>query len=98
MDSNFQMLRTFKYEPEGFGFCTPEEVRQIKDHFKIKERSDIELQNLRDFVVMYYAQLEDKMTTRDGILALSDTMSAIVGVIDNEKCNRRMEVYEWSQD
>ena len=92
MDSNFQMLRTFKYEPESFGFCTPEEVRQIKDHFKIKERSDIELQNLRDFVVMHYAQLEDNMTTRDGILALSDTMSAIVGVIDNEKCYRGMEV------
>lgn len=97
MDSNFQMLRTFKYEPEGFGFCTPEEVRQIKDHFKIKERSDIELQNLRDFVVLFYSQIENKLLANDNCShdeyrKVIDTMSAITGVIDNEKCNRGMEV------
>lgn len=92
MLTNFQMLRSFKYEPDAFGFCTPEEVRQIKDYFKIKERSDIELQNLRDFVVLYYANLEDKATTRDDILKLADTMSAITGIIDNEKYHRGMEV------
>ena len=92
MLTNFQMLRSFKYEPEAFGFCTPEEVRQIMNHFKIKERSNVELQNLRDFVVMYYDFLRNEMSTRDAILALSDTVSAITGVIDNEKCNRGMEV------
>ena len=97
MDTNFQMLRSFKYEPESFGFCTPEEVRQIKDHFKIKERSDVELQNLRDFVVMYYDHLEDKLMaddkyTHDEYRRLYDTMSAVTGVIDNEKYHRGMEV------
>lgn len=92
MDTNFQMLRTFKYEPDAFGFCTPDEVRQIKDHFKIKERSNVELQNLRDFVVMYYDFLRNEMSTRDAIFALSDALSAITGVIDNEKYHRGMEV------
>ena len=92
MDSNFKMLRTFKYEPDAFGFCTAEEVDAIKNHFKIKERSDVELQNLRDFVVLYYAKREDDATTRDSILKLADTMSAITGVIDNEKFHRGMEV------
>ncbi len=85
-ESNFHMLRNFQFKPKSFGFLTGEEVEIIRDHFKIKERSNIDLQNLRDFVVMYYAN-----KTRDS-LEVSDLMSGIVGVIDQEKFSRGMEV------
>ena len=85
-ESNFYMLRNFQFKPERFGVLTGDEVKIIQDHFKIKERSNIDLQNLRDFVVMYYAN-----KTRDS-LEVSDLMSGIVGVIDQEKFNRGMEV------
>jgi len=95
MDTNFQMVRTFKYEPENEGFCTAEEVKLIENHFKIKERSDVELQNLRDFIVMWYSRIEDKALEegrRDDFYKLSDTLSAITGVIDHNKFHRGMEV------
>lgn len=95
MLTNFQMLRSFKYEPEHVGFCTEEEVKLINEHFEIDKRSDIELQNLRDFIVMYYARLIDKAIEekrREDSYKLSDTMSAITGVIDDSKFKRGMEV------
>ena len=95
MKTNFQMLRTFDYNPEREGFCTEAEVKMIEDHFKINMRSNVELQNLRDFVVIYYAARKDKAIEegrRDDFYKLSDTSSAIVGVIDNNKFHRGMEV------
>lgn len=86
MKSNYQMLREFKdFIPQNFGFLTGEEVDKIKTHFAITERSDIELQNLRDFVVMYYGQIIKSMKN-------ADVMSGIVGVIDAEKVRRGMAV------
>ena len=86
MKSNFQMLREFKnFKPQSFGFLTSEEMDKIKNHFAIKERSNVELQNLRDFVVMYYSETAKSLED-------SDVMSGIVGVIDLEKVNRGMEV------
>lgn len=86
MKSNFQMIREFKdFKPQSFGSITSEEMDKIKNHFAITERSNVELQNLRDFVVMYYSETTKSLTD-------SDVMSGIVGVIDLEKANRRMEV------
>ena len=96
MDTNYKMLRTFDFHPENYGVCTGEEVKQIEEHFKIKERSDVELQNLRDFVVMYYHDLaHQKLVDEDRnteYLKIMDTMSAVTGVIDEDKWNRGMEV------
>ena len=96
MKSNFYMLRTFEFNPENFGVCTGEEVEQIEKHFCIKERSDIELQNLRDFVVMYYHDLGHKKLVEEDrnteYLKIMDTMSAITGVIDQHKWKRGMEI------
>lgn len=87
--SNFQMLRTFDFKPAQYGVLNSAEVAQITEHFLIKDRSNIELQNLRDFVVMFYSRKID----HDGnALELSDIMSGICGVIDSEKWNRGMEV------
>lgn len=90
MESNFQMLRKFKYEPEHTGWCNKDEVKMIENHFKIQERSNVELQNLRDFVVMFYSRQIDR--DDENYMKLSDTMSAITGVIDHHKFHRGMEV------
>lgn len=97
MLSNFQMVKSFKYNPEHEGFCTEGEVKLIKEHFEIDKRSNIELQNLRDFVVLLYSQIENKLLANDNYShdeyrKVIDTMSAITGVIDNCKFNRGMEV------
>jgi len=94
MDTNFHMVRSFKYNPEHFGICNGDEVRQIEDHFKLNERSDVELQNLRDFVVLYYSEQTHKLReeNNDDFMKVCDTMSAITGVIDEHKWNRGMEV------
>ena len=88
--SNFTMLREFSdFKPKHFGFLYEDEVKQIRDQFQIDERSDVDLQNLRDFVVLYYSE---KMSHERGGIKTGDIMSGIVGVIDQEKVNRGLEV------
>ena len=94
MKSNYQMLVEFKdWTPKKWGWVDGEEVETINTQFHIKERSSVELQNLRDFVVMYYGikMDDDKLTARERFTQ-SDIMSAITGVIDIEKNRRGMEV------
>lgn len=87
MKSNFQMLRDFRtFKPKHFGWLDGNEVTRIQRHFKLKERSDVGLQNLRDFVVLYFANKERSDLTS------ADIMSGIVGVIDQEKYERGLEV------
>ena len=98
MESNFQMLRSFEFHPKQFGVCTAEEVQKIEEHFKIKERSDIELQNLRDFVVVYFSMKTREARRSDNAVIpgsydyMMDTVSAITAVIDEHKWRRGMEV------
>ena len=91
--TNYHMCRELdkelNFKPKHFGFLDGDEVYLIVKHFQIKKRSDIELQNLRDFVVMYYSsKTKEERYERE----LMDLMSGITGVIDNEKWNRGMEV------
>ena len=94
MDTNFHMIRTFEFHPEHYGFCNGDEVKQIEEHFKLKERSNVELQNLRDFVVLFYSDKLHKLREEndDEYMRACDTISAITGVIDEHKWNRGMEV------
>ena len=86
--TNYHMLRELDFKPEAHGILTGDEVRLLREHFQISERSDIELQNLRDFVVLYYSgKMKDEFD-----MDMEDLMSGIVGVIDSEKWNRGMEV------
>ena len=83
--TNFTMLREFSdFKPRSFGFLDGNEVERIRNQFQIAERSDLDLQNLRDFVVLYYSEKRD--------IENADILSGIVGVIDQEKVNRRLEV------
>ena len=82
--TNYYMLREFDFKPKQFGILSDDEVKIITEHFQIKDRSDRDLQNFRDFVVMYYSRKED--------MESYDIMSGIVGVIDGEKMRRGLEV------
>ena len=92
MKSNYQMLLGIKdWKPNEHGFISEDEANFIVSHFEIKERSDVELQNLRDFVVIYYGT-HTKKTDNEVYMDEMDKMSAITYVIDNEKFLREMEV------
>lgn len=85
-----------KYTPKVRGIVSGEEAKTIYEVLEIDKRNNIELQNIRDMVVMIYGQwfdksrdqyLEDK---KKGVQAVDksaeylDAMSAITCVIDNE--------------
>ena len=80
------MLRELNFKAESFGVLSGKEVEYLKNYFQLDERSNVELQNLRDFVVMYFSG-----KTRDN-LETYDLLSGIVGVIDQVKWERGMEV------
>lgn len=83
MKSNYMMvLEMDEVRLQRFGFITNEEADLIRELFKIQDRSDVELQNLRDFIVLYY----------DENIKDINKMSAITAVIDDEKFKRGMEV------
>ncbi len=96
MKSNYQMLREFKdFKPQLYGILSKAEMNIIREHFEIGKRSEIDLCNLRDFVVLYYENLgHDELVNNryKEFRKLQDVMSGIVGVIDNEKVRRGMVV------
>lgn len=105
MKTNYQMLLDFEsFKFRKWGFINKNETEIVKKNFKIEERTDIELQNLRDFVVMYYTMKEkediafnDSLKEKDKnldntLFELMNKMSAIVAVIDEEKFKRGLEV------
>ena len=87
MKTNFQMIRDFRnFKPEECGILSGKEVTEIEVNFEIKNRSDLDLQNLRDFIVLYYS------TKYRDDYDQWDIMSGICGVIDREKFRRGMEI------
>lgn len=86
--TNYQMIKAFSdWTPNKTGWVNEDEIKTINEHFKLKERTDTELQNLRDFIVLYYSTHK---TNR--LFIQMDILSALTGVIDIEKVNRGMEV------
>ena len=67
------------------------EVKKIKEHFQLEKRTDIDLQNFRDFAVMYYGRTNKGEDDRIDMKSM-DAMSAITGVVDMIKWERGMEV------
>lgn len=96
------MELTDKYTPAQRGFVNAAEVETISAVLEIKERNNIELQNIRDMVVMLYGQWSEAMRMKyreehdgsafDKSMEYMDAMSAITCVIDHEKVKRGMEV------
>lgn len=85
-ETNFVMLRELLkvYTPKERGIMSPDEFDMINDMLHIKERTMIELRNLRDFVV-------ESMGDSDEMVDW-DRMSAITHCIDTELFNRGEEV------
>ena len=78
MRTNFQMVRDFSdYMPERRGFTSNEEMQRIAEHFGLAEMTALELQNLRDFVVLFYSNEE--------MLDKFQAMMSITAVIDQYK-------------
>jgi len=72
-----------KYAPKVRGIVSGEEAKAIYEVLEIDKRNNIELQNIRDMVVM---QAVDKSAE------YLDAMSAIICVIDYEKFKRGLGV------
>ena len=96
-ETDFAMVCELKeeYEPAQRGVVSDAEIRQIRDALKLGERTDVELQNIRNAAVMLYAQWSDRAIEEQDVaktMELNDAMSGICGVIDREKAKRGMPV------
>lgn len=95
METNFTLLRELdkNLNPKDRGILHNDEIWQIKNGLCLGERTDIiDLRNLRDFVVLYYVNKQDRCEDRDEILKIGDKMSGIVAVIDDRIWNLGGEV------
>lgn len=82
-----------RYTPAQRGIVNDSEEELINATLELKSRTNIELQNVRDMVVMLYG----KFANHEGndvqkVMELMDAMSAICGVIDQNKLERGMAV------
>lgn len=91
MDTNFHMIRDLgDWKPKEHSFISNDEAEYLRKHFHIKEFSNVELQNFRDFTVMYFGRKAEKK--EPGWHDEWDLMSAITYIVDIEKVDRGMEV------
>ena len=72
------MVRDFSdYMPAKRGFTSNEEMQRIAEHFNLANMAALELQNLRDFVVLWYSN--------DNMRDKFEAMLSITAVIDHYK-------------
>ncbi len=80
-----------RFHPKRFGVLFPQEQKMVEQTLELKERTVIELHNVRDMATMLYSIHMDAakadMNTELAI-SLADAMSAVTGVIDGELANR----------
>lgn len=84
-----------RYTPAQRGIVTAVEVEVILETLEIGFRNNIELQNVRDMLVMMYGRWADSQQQKDdasAVMELMDAMSAITHVIDMEKSKRGLPV------
>lgn len=91
--TDFNALQELKYfyTPETRGIVTNSEATLIRDILELEQRNDIELQNIRDMMVMLYSQMAGREADGGGhkkAMQTMDAMSAICAVIDQEKFKR----------
>ena len=92
MKTNYQMLNDLEnFQPEERGWVQKREMELLNDVLCLKERSDTELWNLRDFTVLYYSHKTGELNVEqdyDKAMATMDKMSSICFAIDNELFRR----------
>ncbi len=82
--TNFQLIKGFikDFRPAHKGILTDNEVFQIESALYVKERSILDLRNLRDMVVMLIERVRDH-NIHDPEVDYMDMISGITAVIDN---------------
>lgn len=85
-ETNFTMIRKLLevYEPKERGFVAEDEMQLINETLQLKDRTIIDLRNLRDFVVAHMSRSEK--------LEDWDKMSAITYCIDHQLVMKGAEV------
>jgi len=96
MKTNFQMIMDIReYRPETRGFTSNSEIKMLMNHFGLDKMSLLELQNLRDMVVLMFREwMQDDRSKGeiDEMMSKSDAMQSITGVIDHFKMRAGGEV------
>ena len=92
------MIVDFKgYAPKESGVTSLKEVREIQEHFHMEEMNALDLQNLRDMMVLIYSNWRSDARNKadwDELDRLSEAMSSIASVIDMAKLNANVKVEE----
>ena len=90
--TDFQMIQELKkaYTPREGGIVFQDEANLIWNTLQLGQRTNTELQNIRDMVVMLYSQWTGE--NESACLHILDAMSAITYVIDKEKVKRGLPV------
>lgn len=93
MNTNFQNIKELdkQYTPSVRGVINPVEILTIKRVLEIRDMTEVELRNLRDFVVIFYTKNED-INNFEKMIERMDKMSAITYVIDSELLDRGYEI------
>lgn len=94
--SNIEMLRELdsEYTPENRGFVSMDEIYLINKKLCLDFMNELDLRNLRDMVVMWYAsRMNDEEYTIDEHMKFMDKMSAVTHVIDTKMYNLNLEEY-----
>lgn len=83
-----------QYNPASRGIITAEEMITIKNILELENRTNIELENIRNVVVMLYTQWVENArkegNSSKAMLEL-DAMDAICTIVDLLKAERGME-------
>ena len=93
--TNYQLMTELDkvYTPKRFGIISEGEYELIHCGLMLDAMDDLALQNMRDFVVMYYhVKIVEAHAEGTGSMDYSDKMSAITYVIDDIKFKRGLEV------
>lgn len=83
------------YRPETRGFTCIGEIKMLMNHFGLDKMSLLELQNLRDMVVLMFREwMQDDRSKGeiDEMMSKSDAMQSITAVIDHFKMKAGGEV------
>lgn len=96
MKTNFQMIMDIRdYRPETRGVTSIGEIKMLMNHFGLDKMSLLELQNLRDMVVLMFREwMQDDRSKGeiDEMMSKSDAMQSITAVIDHFKMKAGGEV------
>lgn len=96
MKTNFQMIMDIRdYRPETRGVTSIGEIKMLMNHFGLDKMSLLDLQNLRDMVVLMFREwMQDDRSKGeiDEMMSKSDAMQSITAVIDHFKMKAGGEV------